>query len=57
MMDTRVEKDIPVIDSLCSILERKLTYEDGERDLVVLYHEFGVCHANGKRERHTISLV
>jgi saccharopine dehydrogenase-like NADP-dependent oxidoreductase len=34
-----------------------LVYEESERDLVVLYHEFGVVTKDDQKERHLISMV
>ena len=34
-----------------------LTYAEGERDMIVLRHEFGVVTASGRRETRTSTLV
>lgn len=45
------------LDSLCARLEQLMQYEDGERDLVVLQHKFGIEWADGKTETRTSTLV
>ena len=34
-----------------------MQYEEGERDLVVLQHKFGITHKNGAKETRTSTLV
>ncbi|KAI4823091.1 saccharopine reductase, partial [Aureobasidium sp. EXF-8845] len=45
------------LDTLCATLEKKMAYEEGERDLVMLQHRFGITHANGMKEVRTSTLV
>lgn len=45
------------LDSLCARLEELMQYEEGERDLVVLQHKFGIEWADGKIETRTSTLV
>lgn len=45
------------LDSLCARLEELMQYEEGERDLVVLQHKFGIEWADGKTETRTSTLV
>jgi len=45
------------LDTLCATLERKMQYEEGERDLVVLQHKFEIEHKDGSRETRTSTLV
>jgi len=45
------------LDSLCHFLSRKLSIENGERDLVVLRHEVLILWPDGKREQRSINLV
>ncbi|KAF2071483.1 hypothetical protein CYY_007199 [Polysphondylium violaceum] len=46
------------IDSLCALLEKKLSYQKDERDIVVLTHQFVVEYpAENKKEQETSSLV
>ncbi|KAK4103916.1 Saccharopine dehydrogenase [Parathielavia hyrcaniae] len=44
------------LDTLCATLERKMQYEEGERDLVMLQHKFEIEHADGRRETRTSTL-
>ncbi|KAJ4306378.1 saccharopine dehydrogenase (NADP+, L-glutamate-forming) [Collariella sp. IMI 366227] len=44
------------LDTLCATLERKMQYEEGERDLVMLQHKFEIEHADGSRETRTSTL-
>ncbi|KAK6205566.1 seventh step in lysine biosynthesis pathway [Scheffersomyces amazonensis] len=45
------------LDTLCATLEELMQYEEGERDLVVLQHKFGIEWANGETEVRTSTLV
>lgn len=55
------EKDITprgnVLDTLCATLEELMQYEEGERDMVVLQHKFGIEWADGTTETKTATLV
>ncbi len=53
--DAIVPKGNP-LDTLCATLERKMQYEEGERDLVMLQHKFEIEHADGTRETRTSTL-
>lgn len=44
------------LDTLCASLERKMQYEKGERDLVMLQHKFGIEHKDGTTETRTSTL-
>lgn len=44
------------LDTLCASLEKKMQYEEGERDMVLLQHKFGIEHADGKTETRTSTL-
>ncbi|KAK4452306.1 Saccharopine dehydrogenase [Podospora aff. communis PSN243] len=48
-------KDNP-LDTLCATLERKMEFEEGERDFVMLQHKFEIEHADGSRETRTSTL-
>ncbi|XP_021922979.1 alpha-aminoadipic semialdehyde synthase, mitochondrial isoform X2 [Zootermopsis nevadensis] len=57
-----LEEDLVVklgtpLDSLSHFLSRKLSIENGERDLVVLRHEVAILWPDGKRELRGINLV
>lgn len=54
------EKIIPrgnPLDTLCATLEKKMKYEEGERDLVLLQHKFEIEHADGRKETRTSTLL
>ncbi|KAJ2989720.1 hypothetical protein NUW58_g3326 [Xylaria curta] len=53
------EKIIPKgnpLDTLCATLEKKMQFEEGERDLVMLQHKFVIENKDGSRETRTSSL-
>ncbi|KAI9845881.1 MAG: Saccharopine dehydrogenase [NADP(+), L-glutamate-forming] [Thelocarpon superellum] len=45
------------LDTLCATLERKMEYEAGERDMVMLQHKFEIEHKDGSKETRTSTLV
>ncbi|EEY18098.1 saccharopine dehydrogenase [Verticillium alfalfae VaMs.102] len=45
------------LDTLCATLEKKMQFEEGERDLVMLQHKFVIEHKSGERETRTSTLV
>jgi saccharopine dehydrogenase (NADP+, L-glutamate forming) len=53
------EKIIPrgnPLDTLCATLEKKMQFEEGERDFVMLQHKFEIEHKDGSRETRTSTL-
>lgn len=44
------------LDTLCASLEQKMQYEEGERDMVLLQHKFGIEHKDGRKETRTSTL-
>ncbi len=48
---------IAPIDALCARLTDALAYAPGERDMIVLRHEFETVDAGGRRARHASTLV
>ncbi|KAI4602119.1 spermidine resistance protein [Pestalotiopsis sp. IQ-011] len=53
------EKIIPrgnPLDTLCATLEKKMQFEENERDLVMLQHRFEIEHKDGSRETRTSTL-
>ena len=44
------------LDTLCAVLEKKMQFEEGERDLVMLQHKFEIEHKNGEKETRTSTL-
>ncbi|RCK64572.1 Saccharopine dehydrogenase [NADP(+), L-glutamate-forming] [Candida viswanathii] len=45
------------LDTLCATLEALMQYEEGERDLVILQHKFGIEWKDGSKETRTSTLV
>lgn len=45
------------LDTLCATLEKKMQYEEGERDFVMLQHKFEVENKDGSKETRTSTLV
>ncbi|KAF2151123.1 saccharopine dehydrogenase [Myriangium duriaei CBS 260.36] len=54
--DDKIEPRGTPLDTLCATLEKKMQYEEGERDFVMLQHKFEIEHANGKKETRTSTL-
>lgn len=53
------EKIIPrgnPLDTLCATLEKKMQFEKGERDFVMLQHKFEIENKDGSRETRTSTL-
>ena len=46
-----------LLDSLCANLQGKCAYEEGERDMVVLQHKFGIVTADGQNRTLTSTLL
>ncbi|TAQ86905.1 hypothetical protein B7494_g4758 [Chlorociboria aeruginascens] len=44
------------LDTLCATLEKKMQFEEGERDLVMLQHKFEIEYKDGKKETKTSTL-
>ncbi|PYI04154.1 Saccharopine dehydrogenase [Aspergillus sclerotiicarbonarius CBS 121057] len=45
------------LDTLCAVLEQRMAYEPGERDMIVLQHVFEIERADGSTEKRTSTLV
>jgi saccharopine dehydrogenase (NADP+, L-glutamate forming)/spermidine synthase len=57
-----MEKPIPAgivtaLDALTALMVEKLRYEDGERDMIVLRHEFHMTAADGRKRTIVSSLI
>ncbi len=53
------EKIIPrgnPLDTLCATLEKKMQFEEGERDFVILQHKFEIENKDGSKETRTSTL-
>lgn len=46
-----------LLDALCELMQEKLAYEDGERDMVLLSHDFLAEWADGSQSRFASTLV
>lgn len=45
------------LDTLCAVLETRMAYQPGERDMIVLQHIFDIQHADGSAEKRSSTLV
>ncbi|KAK5134918.1 Saccharopine dehydrogenase [NADP(+), L-glutamate-forming] [Meristemomyces frigidus] len=54
--DESIEPRGNPLDCLCATLEKKMQYEKGERDFVMLQHKFEIEWADGKKEMRTSTL-
>jgi len=55
------EKEIPqgintILDSVCNLFEEKLQYAPGERDMIVMHHEFLIQYPD-KKQKMTSTLI
>ena len=46
-----------VVDAFCKVMQEKLRYEEGERDMVVMHHTIEATFDDGSEERHLSSLT
>jgi len=37
------------LDAFCAKLQQELVYNEDERDMVIMHHEFGFNNANGEK--------
>ena len=44
-------------EAFCALLQEKLVYAAGERDMVIMHHVFGVERKDGSQERQTSTMV
>ncbi len=55
--DTEIPSDITTcLDVLCHLFEEKLQYASGERDMIVMHHEF-IAEYRNKKEKITSTLI
>ncbi|RLN49072.1 hypothetical protein BBJ29_006864 [Phytophthora kernoviae] len=54
---TPVAKAPSVLDAFCALLQDKLSYQPGERDMAIMHHEFGIEYEDGKKEKRTSTFV
>ncbi|TPX69014.1 hypothetical protein SpCBS45565_g02736 [Spizellomyces sp. 'palustris'] len=55
--ETPVTPSETVLDAFCALLQSRLVYGPGERDMVAMHHEFGIQWRNGSKEKRTSTLV
>ena len=56
--DRRFQVDrIAPLDALGDLMFEKLAFREGERDMIVLYHDFRAAFPGGKRERIVSTLI
>jgi saccharopine dehydrogenase (NADP+, L-glutamate forming) len=54
--DETIEPKGTPLDCLCATLEKKMKYEKGERDFIMLQHKFEIQHKDGSKEMRTSTL-
>lgn len=52
-----IEKRGTLLDTLCATLEKKMKFEEGERDMIMLQHKFEIDWADGTSETRTATLL
>ncbi|CAG8436057.1 749_t:CDS:10 [Ambispora gerdemannii] len=52
-----VDRRGTLLDTLCATLEEKMKYGEGERDMVILQHKFGIELKDGTQETQTSTLL
>jgi len=52
-----VQKNVSIIDAFCTLLVEKLSYTEGEQDMVVLQHQFISETSDGKVEKRSSTLI
>ncbi|KAF2765973.1 LYS9, Saccharopine dehydrogenase, lysine biosynthesis pathway [Teratosphaeria nubilosa] len=55
--DEKIDPRGTALDTLCATLEKKMQYEKGERDFVMLQHKFDIEWADGSKETRTSTLA
>ncbi len=55
--DDKITPKGNILDTLCATLEKKMQYEKGEKDMVMLQHKFEIEHKDGRKETRTSTLV
>lgn len=45
------------LDAFCDLLQERLVYETGERDMVAMHHEFDIKWADGKTEKRSSTMI
>lgn len=55
--NTAVEARTTPLDTLGGVLEKKMSYQPGEQDMVLLQHIFDIVHADGTKEKRSSTLL
>ncbi|SCU92762.1 LAFA_0F12684g1_1 [Lachancea sp. 'fantastica'] len=55
--DNKITPKGNALDTLCATLEELMQFEEGERDMIILQHKFGIEWADGSNETRTSTLV
>ncbi|SCU92239.1 LADA_0F15324g1_1 [Lachancea dasiensis] len=55
--DNKIHPKGNALDTLCATLEELMQFEEGERDMIILQHKFGIEWADGTPETRTSTLV
>ncbi|SCU92551.1 LAME_0F00452g1_1 [Lachancea meyersii CBS 8951] len=55
--DNKINPKGNALDTLCATLEELMQFEEGERDMIILQHKFGIEWADGATETRTSTLV
>ncbi|KAL7790396.1 Apo Saccharopine reductase [Trichoderma ceciliae] len=56
LSDSKITPNGNPLDTLCALLEEKMSYEQGERDFVLLQHRFEIENKDGTKETITSTL-
>ncbi|KAI1181054.1 Apo Saccharopine reductase [Nemania sp. FL0916] len=57
LSDSKITPNGNPLDTLCALLEQKMSFEQGERDFVLLQHRFEIENKDGTRETVTSTLT
>ncbi|KAJ3270540.1 hypothetical protein HDV01_007743 [Terramyces sp. JEL0728] len=55
--EAQVKPSPTVLDAFCDLLQNKLVYAEGERDMVAMHHEFGIKWSNGSKEKRMSTMI
>jgi saccharopine dehydrogenase-like NADP-dependent oxidoreductase len=46
-----------LLDAFCALLQKRMGYEEGERDMAFMYHELIISSASGKKSKLSSTLI
>jgi len=55
--NTKVEEHKTTIETLCALMQTKMSLPPGEKDLIIMFHRFKIEWSNGKTEVRRSSLI